>query len=126
MGFGVVVLVVSGWTGAKVVRAWRGERSPGVVVGVNKRWEAVANWKAWYPVVRFETADGRSVTAESVLSTTWLAAVHQGQRVDVFYEPGNPERAVPAPVLRAQAVQVAMGVVVAVAAGVVGLVGLGG
>jgi hypothetical protein len=67
-----------------------GLRAEGIVVGHEE--ESSTRTIAFYPVVRFTTADGRAIEFTSRLSLPIVMEV--GKRVPVRYHRDNPERAV--------------------------------
>jgi hypothetical protein len=75
----------------KVERLRRsGRRASAVVVDYEYRRDKDDN-RVPYPLVRFQTPDGRLVTAETDLGGSVVPAL--GDRVDVLYDPSRPEEA---------------------------------
>jgi hypothetical protein len=65
-------------------------RASGTVVDVRSRSVGrTGGGLIWVPVVRFQTADGRSVDAESASGTN-VKRWEPGQAIEVTYDPANP------------------------------------
>ncbi|MFQ6230495.1 DUF3592 domain-containing protein [Nocardia sp. NPDC002869] len=48
----------------------------------------------YHPVVRWVSADGRTVEQRAVIGKAWIADFRPGRQVLVHYDPGRPERMV--------------------------------
>jgi hypothetical protein len=97
LGFAVAGLLFAA-VGVSTLRAGRrfertAQRASGTVTDVRSR--AVGTRRhtglAWIPVVRFQTADGRTIDGEASGGTN-LRRHEPGQTVEVVYDPGDPAR----------------------------------
>ena len=90
--------VVLASTGFRTLRAARrfhavALRSPGVVTDL--RYRSVGRnigSGTWFPVLRFNTADGRQIDTEAMYGRR-PAAARRGDEVTVLYDPADPTRA---------------------------------
>ena len=93
-----LVGVVLASTGVRTLRAARrfqavALRAPGVVTDL--RYRSVGRnigSGTWFPVLRFDTADGRQIDTEAMYGRR-PAPVRRGDEVTVLYDPADPTRA---------------------------------
>jgi Protein of unknown function (DUF3592) len=89
-GIGVVLLAVTAVTAFFTLRFVTGsERADGTVVDLHESYDSEEDRTSYYPIVRFETADGRQIRFESDVSTS----DDVGDTVEVLYDPDDPEDA---------------------------------
>jgi hypothetical protein len=89
-GIGVLLLAVAAVTAFLTFRFVAGsDRADGTVVDLVESYDSEDDTTSYYPVVRFETADGRAVRFESGVSTS----DDVGDGVEVLYDPDDPDDA---------------------------------
>ena len=89
-GTGVLLLAAAAVTAFLTYRFIAdSERADGTVVDLRESYDSEDNTTSYYPVVRFETAEGRPVRFESKVSTS----DDVGDTVEVLYDPDDPEDA---------------------------------
>ena len=90
-GIGVLLLAVAAVTAFFTFRFVAGsERADGTVVDLRESYDSEDDTTSYYPVVRFETADGsRRIRFESDVSTSGDV----GDTVEVLYDPDDPQDA---------------------------------
>jgi hypothetical protein len=89
-GIGVLLLAVAAVTAFLTFRFVAGsERADGTVVDLRESYDSEDDTTSYYPVVRFETTEGRPVRFESDVSTS----DDVGDTVDVLYDPDDPNDA---------------------------------
>jgi Protein of unknown function (DUF3592) len=89
-GIGLLLLAVAAVTTILTFRfVADSERADGTVVDLRESYDPEDNTTSYYPVVRFETADGRQIRFESDASTS----DDVGDTVEVLYDPDDPEDA---------------------------------
>ena len=90
-----VVLAGTGFRTLRTARRFRAVavRSPGVVTDLNYR-SVGRNISSgtWFPVLRFEAADGRQIETQAMYGRR-PAAARRGDQVTVLYDPEDPTRA---------------------------------
>jgi uncharacterized protein DUF3592 len=67
----------------------------GVVTDVRSRWKRSGDdsYRVYQVVLRFETADGRTVETESSEGSTRSPRAEVGESVPIVYDPDDPQRA---------------------------------
>jgi len=91
MAFGALFLIHERLWRRRVERLRRdGQRAAAVVVDYEYRSGAGGGSSTRYPVVRFETPDGRLVTAHTDFGGALIPKI--GDRVHVLFDPERPER----------------------------------
>jgi Protein of unknown function (DUF3592) len=89
-GIGVLLLAVAAVTAFLTFRFLAGsERADGTVIDLRESYDSQDDTTSYYPVVRFETAEGQPVRFESDVSTS----DDVGDTVEVFYDPDDPNDA---------------------------------
>jgi hypothetical protein len=90
---GLLFLLGAVWT-ASSTRTWiaRAVEVQGTVIEMVRIRDRDDGGYMFAPLVRFQTADGRTTEFQSILQTN-PPAYHAGQTVSVLYEPGAPQSA---------------------------------
>jgi hypothetical protein len=87
LGVGVLIFVVGAVIGVFAYRFIAGsEEADGTVIDLKESYDSQDDTTVYYPIVRFTTAEGRTVEFESNVSSSHDV----GDRVEVLYDPDDP------------------------------------